>query len=96
MTWVFVAPRGCEMWSSGVRCVGGCRAGSTGHAGRDAGGERLCRAEIDGRVMISVGARVVFEYAADDAGLRSLAAVTLPELGFAARQVAEVVGVSEE
>ena len=56
----------------------------------------LRRVEVDGRVMISVGARVVFDYESGDAGLRNLAAVTLPELGFAARRVAEVVGISEE
>lgn len=56
----------------------------------------LCRTEVDGRVVISLGAVSLFDYEASDAGLRNLAAVTLPELGFAARRVAEVVGITEE
>ena len=56
----------------------------------------LSRAEVDGRVMIGVGSTVLFDYAAGDVGMRKLAAVTLPGLGFAARRVAEVLGLSEE
>jgi hypothetical protein len=64
----------------------------------------LHRSEVDGQVVIAVGARrispaepsrrararsidTLFSYAADDAGLRNLAAVTLPELGFTGRRV---------
>src|SRR5665811_2344049 len=39
----------------------------------------LHRSEVDGQVFVAVGATVLFSYAADDAGLRNLAAVTLPE-----------------
>jgi len=56
----------------------------------------LHRSEVDGQVVIAVGARALFSYAADDAGLRNLAAVTLPELGFTGRRVAEVLGITEE
>ena len=38
----------------------------------------------------------LFSYAADDAGLRNLAAVTLPEMGFTGRRVAQVLGITEE
>jgi transposase len=55
----------------------------------------LRRSEVDGQVVIAVGARVLFSYAADDAGLRNLAAVTLPEMGFTGRRVAEVLGITE-
>ena len=37
-----------------------------------------------------------FDYAAADVGLRKLAAITLPELGFTGRRVAEVSGITEE
>jgi len=56
----------------------------------------LRRTEVDGQVLLAVGATVLFSYAADDAGLRNLAAVTLPELGFTGRRVAEVLGITEE
>ncbi|MDN5750598.1 MAG: hypothetical protein L0H64_19160 [Pseudonocardia sp.] len=56
----------------------------------------LQRTEVDGQVLITVGATVVFAYASDDAGLRNLAAVTLPQLGFTGRRGAQVVGLSEE
>ncbi len=55
----------------------------------------LRKTEVDGRVLISVGTSVLFDYAADDAGLRNLAAVTLPTLGFTGRRVAAVLGISE-
>jgi hypothetical protein len=55
----------------------------------------LRRTEVDGQVLLTVGATVLFSYAADDAGLRNLAAVTLPEMGFTARRVAQVVGLTE-
>lgn len=53
-------------------------------------------AEVDGEVVIAVGTQVLFRFGADDAGLRNVAAVTLPELGFTARRVAEVLGITEE
>src|SRR5680860_1339654 len=56
----------------------------------------LHRSEVDGQVVIAVGATVLFSYAAGDAGLRNLAAVTLPELGFTGRRVAQVLGITEE
>ncbi len=56
----------------------------------------LRRSELDGRVFIAVGATVVFSYATDDGGLRNMAAVTLPEMGFTGRRVAEVAGITEE
>jgi transposase len=56
----------------------------------------LSRSVVDGRVVISVGATVLFDYDASDAGLRNIAAVTLPELGFTGRRVAEVLGITEE
>jgi hypothetical protein len=56
----------------------------------------LHSSEVDGQVVVAVGATVLFSYAADDAGLRNLAAVTLPEMGFTGRRVAEVLGITEE
>ena len=54
----------------------------------------LRRSEVDGQVFLSVGSRVLFSYAADDAGLRNLAAVTLPEMGFTGRRVARVLQIA--
>src|SRR5450756_1047808 len=56
----------------------------------------LHRSEVDGQVFVAVGATVLFSYAAADAGLRNLAAVTLPELGFTGRRAAHVLGITEE
>src|ERR1035437_7953382 len=56
----------------------------------------LQRVEVDGQVLICVGASVLFSYDAADAGLRNLAAVTLPEMGFTGRRVAQVLGISQE
>ncbi|MHB1475720.1 MAG: putative transposase [Dermatophilaceae bacterium] len=56
----------------------------------------LHRSEVDGQVLITVGATVLFSYATDDAGLRNLAAVTLPEMGFTGRRVGQVLGITEE
>jgi len=55
----------------------------------------LHRTEVDGQVFITVGATVLFTYASDDAGLRNLAAVTLPQMGFTGRRVAQVLGITE-
>jgi len=64
----------------------------------------LQRIEVDGQVLICVGASVLFSYDASvlfsydaaDAGLRNLAAVTLPEMGFTGRRVAQVLGITQE
>src|ERR1019366_9124409 len=45
---------------------------------------------------IAVGSRGLFDYAADDAGLRNIATVTLPALGFTNRLVASLLGITEE
>ncbi len=58
--------------------------------------QELRRREVDGQVLITVGATVLFSYASGDAGMRNLAAVTLPEMGFTGRRVAQVVGLTEE
>ena len=56
----------------------------------------LHRCEVDGQVLIAVGSTVLFNYAIGDAGLRNVAAVTLPEMGFTGRRVAQVLGITEE
>jgi len=56
----------------------------------------LHRVEVDGQVLICVGASVVFNYDTADTGLRNLAAVTLPEMGFTGRRVALVLGITQE
>src|SRR5674476_1362388 len=55
----------------------------------------LHRDDVDGQVIITVGSAVLFSYDAADAGLRNLAAVTLPEMGFTGRRVAQVLGITE-
>jgi DNA-binding CsgD family transcriptional regulator len=71
-----------------------CRAAQGMLAGMPAPKD-LHRIENDGRVVIAVGTTALFDYAADDAELRNLVAVTLPSLGFTARRVAEVLGITE-
>jgi len=56
----------------------------------------LQRIEVDDQVLITVGSAVLFSYDAADSGLRNLAAVTLPEMGFTGRRVARVLGITEE
>jgi len=56
----------------------------------------LSRAHVDGRVVVRAGAALLFDYAASDTGMRKLAVVTLPELGFTGRRVAKVLGITEE
>jgi len=56
----------------------------------------LHRDDVDGQVIITVGSAVLFSYDAADAGLRNLAAVTLPEMGFTGRRVAHVLGITQE
>src|SRR5450756_2279468 len=55
----------------------------------------LHRVEVDGQVLITVGSAVLFSYDAADSGLGNLAAVTLPEMGFTGRRVAQVLGITE-
>ncbi|MHB1801507.1 MAG: putative transposase, partial [Actinomycetes bacterium] len=55
----------------------------------------LHRVEVDGQVLIAVGSTVLFSYAAHDSGMRNVAAVTLTELGFTGRRVAQVLGITE-
>ena len=50
---------------------------------------------VEDQVLVTVGSRVLFRYDVDDAGLRNVAAVTLPEMGFTARRVAQVLGITE-
>ena len=52
--------------------------------------------EVDGQVLLTVGSRVIAGWAAGDAPMRNLAAVTLRGLGFSGLRVAEVLGLSEE
>jgi len=54
----------------------------------------LRRAEDGGHVMILVGSRVLFEFAAHDTGMRNLAAVTLTELRFPVGRVAALMGLT--
>jgi transposase len=56
----------------------------------------LRRSEVSGEVLLTVGSRVLFRYPAADIGMRNLAVVTLPGLGFTGRRVAEVFGLTEE
>jgi len=56
----------------------------------------LHRVEVDGQVLITVGSAVLFSYEAADSGLRNLAAVRLPEMGFTGRRVARVLGITQE
>jgi len=56
----------------------------------------LYRVEVDGQVLITVGASVLFSYEAGDSGLGNLAAVRLPEMGFTGRRVARVLGITQE
>ncbi len=56
----------------------------------------LRRTEVDGQVVISVGARAVSTFPAGDGVMRNLAAVTVTELGFTGRRVAEVLGLTEQ
>ena len=47
-------------------------------------------------MLITVGSAVLFSYEAADSGLRNLAAVRLPEMGFTGRRVARVLGITQE
>ena len=58
--------------------------------------EDLHRVEADGQVLIMVGARVLASYRVDDGQMRNMAAVTLAGLGFTARRVAAVLGITEQ
>jgi hypothetical protein len=56
--------------------------------------EHLHKIDIDGEVVIMVGARVLFCFPATDLGMRNLAIVTLTELGFSGVAVGAVLGLS--
>jgi hypothetical protein len=56
----------------------------------------LYRVEVDGQVLINLGASVLFSYEAGDSGLGNLAAVRLPEMGFTGCRVARVLGITQE
>jgi hypothetical protein len=56
----------------------------------------LRRAELDGRIVVTVGSTVLFDYAGADAGIRNLAVVVLTGLRFTGQRVAEVLELSEE
>ena len=50
----------------------------------------------DGHTVVVVGSRAVAGYDNRDTGMRNIAVVTLTELGFSGRRVAEVVGLTPE
>jgi transposase len=54
----------------------------------------LRRADDGSQVLIMVGCRVLFEYAASDTGMRNLVVVTLTGMGFPVGQVAAVMGLT--
>src|ERR1022692_4609370 len=54
---------------------------------------RACQA--DGRIVISAGTAVLFDYAAGDTMMRDIAITVLRGLGFTGRRVAAVLGLSE-
>jgi len=51
--------------------------------------------ELDGRVVISAGSAVLFDYAAGDTMMRDIAITVLRGLGFTGRRVAVVLGLTE-
>ena len=54
----------------------------------------LHRVDDGDQVMIMVGSRVLFEFAAADTGMRNLAVVTLTEMRFGVGQVAALMGLT--
>src|SRR5260221_6248132 len=50
---------------------------------------------VDGRDVIMVGSRVLFDYDAADVAMRNLALAVLRQLGFPGRRVAQVLGLTE-
>ena len=56
----------------------------------------LSCALVEDRMVVAVGQTVLYEFAAADYVMRNLVAVTLTELGFTGRRVAEVFGITEE
>src|SRR5262249_28935141 len=50
----------------------------------------------DGHTVVLVGNRAVASYDNDDTGMRNLTIVTLTELGFSGRRVADVLGLTPE
>src|SRR5260221_13568916 len=60
------------------------------------GAADLRRLIHDGRCVVMAGSRAVAAYDEGDAVLRNMTAVTLTELGFSGRRVAEVLGLTPE
>jgi predicted transcriptional regulator len=56
----------------------------------------LRRTEVDGQVLITVGATVIAGYQVDDAVMRNITAVALTGLGFSGRRVGELLGITEQ
>jgi hypothetical protein len=54
----------------------------------------LHKIDADGRVVIMVGDRLVFEYDATDTGMRNIAVVTLTRLRFESKDVAALMGLT--
>lgn len=52
--------------------------------------------QADGRCVITAGRAVLFSYDVADLAMRNLAIVTLRQLGFTGRRVAQVLGLAEE
>src|SRR5258707_5438303 len=50
----------------------------------------------DGHTVITVGNQMVAAYRASDTGMRNIAVVTLTDLGFPGRRVAEEIGLTPE
>jgi hypothetical protein len=56
----------------------------------------LHKIEIDDRVVIMVGERVLFDYPTGDTGMRNLAVVTLTQLRFGGAEVAALIGLTPQ
>src|SRR5664280_1036415 len=54
----------------------------------------LHRVDVDGQVVIMVGSRVLFRFAASDTGMRNLAVVTLAGMRFPGVAVAALMGLT--
>ena len=56
----------------------------------------LHRTEHDGHTVLTVGSRVLAAFDSTDTGMRNITIMTLTELGFTGRRVAEVLEVTPE
>src|SRR5512132_2138820 len=56
----------------------------------------LRRVRVGDRVVVTVGARVLFAYGSSDAGMSHVAVATLRSLGFSGQTVAAAFGLSEQ